>query len=312
MTSSMSTQMMRRACFASVPAAPLCCSGVMNEAPQRWACAEASRSPACQDCGVSRRGSQNRMRPQVSQVKIWSSCSRLVRSFQRCGRTIIWQAEHLWSMASERPLPLRFCDAVVIRERSLRRSVSADFCVRLRWPRCRCGRGRLVAAARSALGVERGAGRVDGCGGGLFCGLERLGALERGEFFVLELADGGFAEVDLVLERADLRGAGGGVHLLAEARDLAAVRVGVELLAAAKFFFGARGPGELWRASARRTCTRLRRRRRGAELRPAPGGGAGARGPAPEGRRDVRGQRSCLVIVRWRAHCSDLRGASKD
>src|SRR5215469_14320054 len=73
-----------------------------------WACADARRSPAAQVRGVSRRGSQKRMRPQVSQVKIWSSCSRPVRSFQRCGRTIIWQAEHLWSMASERPLPLAF------------------------------------------------------------------------------------------------------------------------------------------------------------------------------------------------------------
>src|ERR1700749_3333454 len=99
MTSSMSTQIVRRS-----PRGPLWCAGFMNAAPQR----RTAHPPAAQSRGVSRRGSQNRMRPQVSQVKIWSSCSRPVRSFQRCGRTIIWQAEHLWSMASERPLPFDF------------------------------------------------------------------------------------------------------------------------------------------------------------------------------------------------------------
>ncbi len=89
-----------------------------------------------------------------------------------------------------------------------------------------------------ALGFECGTIRVDGCGGGFFGGLEGLGTLERGELFVFELADGGVCKIDLVLERANLCGAGGGVHLLAQARDLAAVRVGVELLTAAEFFLG--------------------------------------------------------------------------
>ncbi len=101
-----------------------------------------------------------------------------------------------------------------------------------------CARALDGGGGASALGFERGAVGVDGCGGGFLCGLEGFGALERGELFVFEFEDGGGGEVDLVIEGVDLRGAGGGVHLLAEARHLGAVCVGVELLTAAEFFFG--------------------------------------------------------------------------
>ena len=72
--------------------------------------AAASFSPGAQRMGASLRGSKKSMRPQVSQVKMVLAYSllgsRSVRSFQRWGRTIIWQAAHLWSMAWETPVPL--------------------------------------------------------------------------------------------------------------------------------------------------------------------------------------------------------------
>ena len=47
----------------------------------------------------------------LSQVMIsWLSRSR--RSFQRWGRSIIWQAMHFWARASAMPVPLFFGDAV--------------------------------------------------------------------------------------------------------------------------------------------------------------------------------------------------------
>ena len=130
----------------------------------------------------------------------------------------------------------RFCDAIVVGESrfaDLRAEGGA-----LGFDAGDAGAGAFESGGGAgALGVECGAVGVDGRGGGFLGGLEGLGALERGEFFVFELADGGLGEVDLVLEGVDLRGAGGGVHLFAQASDLGAVSVGVELLASAKFFF---------------------------------------------------------------------------
>ncbi len=50
------------------------------------------------------------MRPQFSQyMMVWlASESALLsrRSFQRCGRTIIWHAVHFWLSASDTAVPL--------------------------------------------------------------------------------------------------------------------------------------------------------------------------------------------------------------
>ena len=58
-------------------------------------------------CGESRAGSYQSRRPQLSQVNI-SLLLRSRRSFQRCGRCIIWQAMHFWFSTSATPVPLAF------------------------------------------------------------------------------------------------------------------------------------------------------------------------------------------------------------
>ena len=88
-----------------------------------------------------------------------------------------------------------------------------------------------------AGGGEGGGGDFEGEGGLAARELVLVGAFEGGELFVFETCDGLFREGDLVFERGDLGGGGGGLHLLAEAGDLALAIFDFEFLGAAEGLF---------------------------------------------------------------------------
>ena len=105
----------------------------------------------------------------------------------------------------------------------------------------------LTSAARAACSFKCGGGGREQIGEAGFFGFEAIRALKRCKLFVFQPRDTLFGEGDFVLQRGDLRGGGGSLHLLAQASEFVAVLSGVCLLRVAQHqFFGERvfGRGE--------------------------------------------------------------------